>query len=94
MKTAKEFGADFTLLVNNSDKPTQQAKTIREMLGAYPDRTIDCSGFESSVQLAVEVSKIRRIRRKHSGVCKKNTDVMLQKWLKKRNENIHTIYYS
>nr|QBH74073.1 alcohol dehydrogenase [Liposcelis bostrychophila] len=57
LKTAKEFGADFTLLVNNSDKPTQQAKTIREMLGAYPDRTIDCSGFESSVQLAVEATK-------------------------------------
>lgn len=58
LKTAKEFGADFTLSVDNDEKPEQQAKTIRDMLGAYPDKTIDCSGFESSVQLAVEVSTI------------------------------------
>lgn len=55
---AEKFGADCTLLVKPREDVSETAAKIRSLLGGdAPDKTIDCSGFESSVRLAVEVTK-------------------------------------
>nr|QBH74065.1 alcohol dehydrogenase [Embidopsocus sp. OG4250] len=57
LKLAKEFGADHLVLVKTGDSAEHTANKIRELIGDSPDKTIDCSGFESSVQLAIEATK-------------------------------------
>lgn len=56
MKIAKEFGADYTVLVKPNEDVISVAKKIHDLVGDYPDKSIDCSGFEASIQLAIEVS--------------------------------------
>lgn len=57
LKTAKELGADHIVLVSQESNEVETAKKIRELTQVEPDKTIDCTGFESSVRLAIEVSK-------------------------------------
>lgn len=50
------MGADFTLLVNTRDAQAL-AKKVEEMMGDMPDITIECSGAEASIQLAIYATR-------------------------------------
>ena len=56
MAAAKDFGADYTLTIKPGQTPEELAKMVEETLGGLPDITIECSGAESSVKLAILVS--------------------------------------
>jgi threonine dehydrogenase-like Zn-dependent dehydrogenase len=57
LEAAKKMGADFTLLVKTHDAQAL-AKKVEEMMEVMPDITIECSGAEASIQLAIYVSAI------------------------------------
>lgn len=57
LAVAKELGADFTLKVNPDSNERELTKSIMSVLGERPQITIDCSGFESTIRLATEVTK-------------------------------------
>lgn len=57
LNTAKELGADYTLLVR-PDEPDQDVvdRIVGEAaLGAEPDVTIDACGFASALRVALKV---------------------------------------
>lgn len=56
LATAKKFGADHTVLVKQGDSEEGLAQQIIALIGEEPDKTIDCSGFESSMRLAIQVN--------------------------------------
>jgi len=56
LDVAKELGADFTLQVKPDDKEKELTKALVELLGEQPDITIDCSGFQTSIRLAMEAT--------------------------------------
>ena len=58
LKVAKEFGADHTLQVDSSGSGANYAKKIEELLGTAPDISVECSGAESSIKLAILVSNV------------------------------------
>ncbi|XP_071964398.1 sorbitol dehydrogenase-like [Antedon mediterranea] len=53
---AKEIGATYTVQVDSKD-PKIVAKKVEDALGAMPDATIECSGAEPSIQLALRVTR-------------------------------------
>jgi len=55
LATAKKIGADYTVLVKQGDSEEELAEQIKNLVGTEPDKTIDCSGFESSMRLAIQV---------------------------------------
>ncbi|KAK8745648.1 hypothetical protein OTU49_000302, partial [Cherax quadricarinatus] len=55
LKVAKELGADYTVLVKTSDAETL-AQEVKEVMG-MPDKTIECSGAETSIRLGVLATK-------------------------------------
>jgi len=58
LEVAKSLGADFTLKVNPSDDPAQLAQKIKGFLdGELVDVTIECTGAESSLKLAISGTK-------------------------------------
>nr|XP_045621116.1 sorbitol dehydrogenase-like isoform X1 [Procambarus clarkii] len=56
LKVAKEMGADHTVLVKTSDAEAL-AKQVKEVMGDMPDKTIECSGAETSVRLGIFATK-------------------------------------
>jgi L-iditol 2-dehydrogenase len=50
---AKEMGADFTVLIKPGQGAEETAKIVVETLGQQPDITLECSGAESSIKLAI-----------------------------------------
>ena len=54
LEVAKSLGADHTLLVGKEDSETLASK-VADKLGAKSDVTIECSGAESSIRLAIFV---------------------------------------
>jgi len=50
---AKELGANFTVQIQPGQSAEDTAKVIEETLGQSPDITIECSGAESSIKLAI-----------------------------------------
>lgn len=65
MEFAKKCGATHTLLVGRDDSEEGVATRVLDILGAMPDRTVECSGAQFAVNLAVHVSdpyKMRRVR--------------------------------
>jgi L-iditol 2-dehydrogenase len=53
LKVAKELGADFTLCIGKDDKETDLVAKIRTMMGIEPNKTVDCSGAESTNRLGL-----------------------------------------
>lgn len=51
---AKSLGADHTLLVGQESSETL-ATQVADKLGGHSDITIECSGAESSIRLAIFV---------------------------------------
>jgi len=54
---AKKLGADFGVCIQPGMKPQEIAAQVKEALGDDPDITLECSGAESSVQLAIYATK-------------------------------------
>jgi L-iditol 2-dehydrogenase len=50
---AKELGADFTVQVTAGETVEDLVKRVQDTLGGAPDITIECSGAESSIKLAI-----------------------------------------
>jgi len=57
LATAKDLGADYTLMITPGATPQDLAKSVAETLGGAPDITIECSGAESSLKLAILATK-------------------------------------
>lgn len=55
LKVAKELGASFTVKVTGRDGRVT-AREVEETLGCKPDRSMECSGAESSIATAIYVS--------------------------------------
>ena len=52
---AKDLGADYTYLSKVGEDEQETVKTVYSLLGGAPDITIDCSGAEASIRLAILV---------------------------------------
>lgn len=55
LNVAKELGADYTVQVKADENEKDITKKIVALLGSCPKITIDCSGFEATIRLAMEV---------------------------------------
>ena len=53
---AKDIGADFVLLSKPGDNEKETVEKVHSILGGPPDITIDCSGAEANIRLAILVS--------------------------------------
>ncbi|XP_059490509.1 sorbitol dehydrogenase-like [Neocloeon triangulifer] len=53
---AKSLGADHTLLLINLDEKAIVGQ-IHQLLGKEPDKSIECSGAESSIRIAIQSTK-------------------------------------
>jgi L-iditol 2-dehydrogenase len=54
---AKDMGADYTYLSKAGEDEHETVKTVHSLLAGPPDITIDCSGAEASIRLAILVRK-------------------------------------
>lgn len=52
---AKQCGADYTLKVSPKDDTKELAQKVIDLLGDRPNITLDCTAFESSISLGLEV---------------------------------------
>ncbi|EFN83387.1 sorbitol dehydrogenase [Harpegnathos saltator] len=57
LKIAKKLGADDTYLVQKDKSESETMADIHAIFGDEPDRTIDASGAQSSIRLAILVTK-------------------------------------
>ncbi|XP_014479371.1 PREDICTED: sorbitol dehydrogenase-like [Dinoponera quadriceps] len=57
LKIAKKLGADDTYLVQKNRSESDTMADIHAIFGDEPDRTIDASGAQSSIRLAILVTK-------------------------------------
>lgn len=57
LEFAKKCGATHTLLVGRDDSEEGVATRVLDILGAMPDRTVECSGAQFAVNLAVHATK-------------------------------------
>lgn len=55
---AKEIGADYTLLIEKGDKEDTIVKKIHGLMGCAPDISIECTGAEPCVRLAILATEI------------------------------------
>lgn len=53
---AKKLGATHTLKIEKDADNQQLADKIVSTLGEEPNKTLECSGAEQSIQVAIEVS--------------------------------------
>lgn len=53
LNVAKKLGATHTLLIDLKTAELENIKLIHQLLGSAPDKTIDCSGAESTARLAI-----------------------------------------
>lgn len=56
LNMAKKFGADATYLVQKGKPEKDIMADIHKIFGDEPNRTIDASGAEASIRLAILVS--------------------------------------
>ncbi|CAG7696146.1 unnamed protein product [Allacma fusca] len=59
LEAAKELGADQVLLVEAGVEMSQYATEVATLLGGAPDISIECSGAESSIKLAILIQIFR-----------------------------------
>jgi L-iditol 2-dehydrogenase len=52
---AKDLGADYTYLSKVGEDEQEAVKVVHSLLGGAPDVTIDCSGSEATIRLAILV---------------------------------------
>ncbi|KAF4529174.1 hypothetical protein B566_EDAN016398 [Ephemera danica] len=57
LELAKKMGADHTLQLNRDDDDKEIVKKIHALLGKHPDKSVDCSGAELSVRIAIQATK-------------------------------------
>ncbi|XP_053670755.1 sorbitol dehydrogenase-like [Anopheles nili] len=57
LNVAKELGADETLVIPKDATEAELVKLIHERMSCAPDKTIDCSGAEATVRLAILATK-------------------------------------
>jgi L-iditol 2-dehydrogenase len=55
LKKARELGADFTLRIDKSMTEDDIIKTIKTQLGQDPTVTLECTGAEQCVRVALQV---------------------------------------
>lgn len=55
LEVAKELGAETTLKVKSDSNEVEISEQVIKLLGSRPQITIDCSGFQSTIRLAMEV---------------------------------------
>jgi len=53
LEVAKSLGADYVVKVESTETPEIMAKKVETLIGDMPDVTIECSGAESSIKLAI-----------------------------------------
>ncbi|XP_050722858.1 sorbitol dehydrogenase-like [Eriocheir sinensis] len=58
LELAKKMGADHTLLVGSGTSQSQ-AKQVHQMMGCEPDVTMECSGSQAGISLAIYATKSR-----------------------------------
>lgn len=56
LQRAKEMGADYTLKITKDMAEDSVVQKIKELLGEDPDISLDCSGAEQSVRVALLVN--------------------------------------
>lgn len=61
LKIAKKLGADDTYLVQKERSESETVTDIHGIFGDEPDRTIDASGAQSSIRLAILVCSEKEI---------------------------------
>jgi L-iditol 2-dehydrogenase len=52
---AKKMGADHTVLLSKDCDELQVVAEIHKLLGKEPDKSVDCSGAQLSVRVAIQV---------------------------------------
>jgi len=57
LQVAKSLGADYTVKVERGEDTSQLVQKIRDQLGDLAQATIECSGAESSLKLAIAGTK-------------------------------------
>lgn len=57
LDAAKKFGADEVYLVQRDVTESDHIKNVHALFGEEPDQTVDASGAQSSVRLALQVTK-------------------------------------
>ncbi|XP_043261155.1 sorbitol dehydrogenase-like [Colletes gigas] len=57
LDVAKKLGADETLLVKREYKEEDVVKKVHDLFGEEPDKSIDASGAQSSIRLAILATK-------------------------------------
>nr|XP_002131633.1 sorbitol dehydrogenase [Ciona intestinalis] len=57
LEMAKQLGADEVIKVNIGDDAKTVASKVECLLGAMPDRTIECTGAESAIQTGIYATK-------------------------------------
>jgi len=53
LKVAKSLGADYVIQISPDEDTSQIVEKIKVQMGDLVDRTIECSGAESSIKLAI-----------------------------------------
>lgn len=61
---AKKLGADATMLIKKDVSEKDNIKKIHELFDGEPDKTIDASGAQSSIRLAILVNYVNNILKK------------------------------
>lgn len=57
LDVAKELGADYTLLIERGDTEADIVKKIHTMMGEEPNKTVDCSGAETTNRTGLMATK-------------------------------------
>lgn len=66
LQVAKELGADTSVFIKSGVQAEQLVGEVQACFGgSLPEVTIECSGAEASVNLAILVSVLKRLRRSH-----------------------------
>ncbi|XP_015781586.1 sorbitol dehydrogenase [Tetranychus urticae] len=53
LSASKNFGADYTLLVDSKQTPQQIAEKVNQIMGGPPDVAIDCTGVGSCINTGI-----------------------------------------